>query len=441
MAVHPSEGDKQNNNHTLMKNNTKLTNASIESAGLPKDPAQAIAEYIWNGFDAGASHIAIDYDSNELGYLHKIEIADNGEGIPHENLPLAFGNFLDSTKRHAVKRSSYTRGKKGKGRFSFSLFATHASWHTTYQHEDHAYSYKIAINRDQKEHYEVSSPMLSSRKSSGTTTLLQGVFNLQEDYLKSQEFHLFLAQEFGWFLFLNQHQGFEIRINGILLDYSSLIAEKDTISLNLNSPDVQSAAHFNVQYVRWNASIGDRYYYYFLDSNHKEVSKQLSSFNNNAIDFHHSVYIQSNFFDNAAEDLLFSADDNNLFSHKEQQLLYKRLHAELRDLLDRKQKKYVLEQAVQGKLMELEEKRLLPYYESTPQDQQRKSLLIALIKEIYTADPRAFGGMKSELTKTFLGLFDLLLQTARKQDLLPILAQSVKLSDKEYARIKELIYK
>lgn len=422
-----------------MKNNTKLTNASIESAGLPKDPAQAIAEYIWNGFDAGASQIAIDYDSNELGYLHKIEIADNGEGIPHESLALAFGNFLDSTKRHAIKRSSYTRGKKGKGRFSFSLFASHASWHTTYLREDAFYSYKIGINQDQKENYDVDDPKPTSSTSTGTIAVLQGIFNLQEDYLKSEAFSLFLAQEFGWFLLLNRDRNFEIRINGKILDYSMLIAESDEISLQLYTPDEQSSGQFNIQYIRWKESIGDRYYYYFTDSSKKEVSKQLSSFNNNAIDFHHSVYIQSNFFDNAAEDLLFSADDNNLFSHKEQQLLYRKLQAELRDLLDRKQKKYVLEQAVQGKLKELEDKRLLPFYEPTPVDQQRKNLLIALIMEIYTADPRAFGGMKNELTRTFLGLLDLLLQTDRKEALLPILAESVKLSEKEYARIKALI--
>lgn len=421
-----------------MRNNTKLTNASIESAGLPKDPAQAIAEYIWNGFDARASKIAIDYDSNELGYIHKLEIADNGEGMPHKELTLAFGNFLDSTKRHAVKRSSYTRGKKGKGRFSFSLFATHASWYTTYSEGGKNYTYKIEIDRGQKENYEVSAPEESKTAVPGTTAVLQGIFGLKDDYLHSPEFIHFLAQEFGWFLFLNRDRGFEIRINGELLDYSQLIAESDQTTVTLYTPDEQSTAQFNIQYIRWKESIGDRYYYYFLDSEKKEVSKLLTSFNNNAIDFHHSVYIQSNFFDNSEEEL-FLADDNTLFSHKEQQVLFKRLQAELRDLLDRKQKKYVLEQAVQGKIQELEDKLLLPYYSPAPADQQRKGVLIALIKEIYTADPKVFVGMKPELTRTFLGLFDLLLQTDRREDLLPVITQSVKLTDKEYARIKAII--
>lgn len=65
-----------------MKKSTKITNQSIESAGLPKDPKHAIAEYIWNGFDAKATRIDLFIESNKLGYISHIGIQDNGEGIP-----------------------------------------------------------------------------------------------------------------------------------------------------------------------------------------------------------------------------------------------------------------------------------------------------------------------------------------------------------------------
>lgn len=95
-----------------MKKNTKITNLSIESAGLPKDPKLVIAEYIWNGFDAKATEIDMAIDSNGLGYINSISISDNGEGIVFNTLPYSFGNFLDSVKKNSIKRSSYTRGKK-----------------------------------------------------------------------------------------------------------------------------------------------------------------------------------------------------------------------------------------------------------------------------------------------------------------------------------------
>lgn len=62
-----------------MKNSTKITNASIESAGLPKDAKQVIAEYVWNGFDAKATVVAIDITSNKLGYIEQISISDTIE--------------------------------------------------------------------------------------------------------------------------------------------------------------------------------------------------------------------------------------------------------------------------------------------------------------------------------------------------------------------------
>ena len=45
----------------MKKHTTKLTSKSIEGSGLPSDYKKAIAEYIWNGFDAGASTINIDF--------------------------------------------------------------------------------------------------------------------------------------------------------------------------------------------------------------------------------------------------------------------------------------------------------------------------------------------------------------------------------------------
>lgn len=74
-----------------MINKANLTNASIESAGLPKDYTQALAEYIWNDFDTKASRVNIQFTANELGYLERILIEDNGEGIPHETFDESFG--------------------------------------------------------------------------------------------------------------------------------------------------------------------------------------------------------------------------------------------------------------------------------------------------------------------------------------------------------------
>ena len=422
-----------------MKKNTQITNLSIESAGLPKDPKLVIAEYIWNGFDAKATEVDIAIDSNELGYINSISISDNGEGIVFDTLPYSFGNFLDSVKKNSIKRSSYTRGKKGKGRFSFSLFATRAIWNTIVKEEGVLKSYHIQIDRESKEQYDVSESTLVENQQTGTRVRLEGVFGLNSSHLESQEFIDFMAQEFGWFLYLNRDLGHTIRINGAPLRYDHLIQETDLLSWTLYSPEGDSSYTFQVNYIRWNQQIGDRYYYYLRNSEKREVAKVLSSFNNNAIDFHHSVYVTSNFFDTFEQEDISVSTDVNLFTGKEKQVVYRNLLAELRDFLDRKQKKYVRENAVAVKLAELEKKGFLPHYDQTEKDRKRKETLLALVQEIYIIDPRIFFGVKTDLIRTYLGFLDLLLQTAKSAEILPILEKAIPLSDKERSRIKQIL--
>lgn len=52
-----------------MKHKISANSKSVTNAGITSDYKQAIAEYIWNGFDAGASRVYIDYEANGLGAL------------------------------------------------------------------------------------------------------------------------------------------------------------------------------------------------------------------------------------------------------------------------------------------------------------------------------------------------------------------------------------
>lgn len=52
-----------------MKQRVAANNKSIDNAGITSDYKQAIAELIWNGFDAKATKINISFTANELGSL------------------------------------------------------------------------------------------------------------------------------------------------------------------------------------------------------------------------------------------------------------------------------------------------------------------------------------------------------------------------------------
>src|SRR5690606_26090938 len=136
----------------MEQHSTKITSKSIAQSGLPTDYKKAIAEYIWNGFDAKASQIDIRYSSNETGYMFNFSITDNGDGINIETIDETFGYFLDSQKKSTFDNDGFIKGKKGKGRFSFSLFANHAIWQTKYKTDDSKIlQYDIIINKSSQD--------------------------------------------------------------------------------------------------------------------------------------------------------------------------------------------------------------------------------------------------------------------------------------------------
>ena len=57
-----------------------VKNQSIESSGITNDYKEAICEYVWNGFDAKATVVNIDFeiDNAELDTIKNIRITDNG---------------------------------------------------------------------------------------------------------------------------------------------------------------------------------------------------------------------------------------------------------------------------------------------------------------------------------------------------------------------------
>lgn len=97
-----------------MRQRIAANNKSIDNAGITSDYKQAIAELIWNGFDAKATKINISFTANELGYIAGLTISDNGIGIDLESITNTFGAFLDSQKNALSSELQTLEVKKGK---------------------------------------------------------------------------------------------------------------------------------------------------------------------------------------------------------------------------------------------------------------------------------------------------------------------------------------
>ena len=98
-----------------------VKNQSIESSGITNDYRDAICEYVWNGLEAHATEICIDFSSNIACGISELSISDNGDGIVYEELGDTFGAFLAS-KKNLMSLKMKSKANKGKGRFSFIAF-------------------------------------------------------------------------------------------------------------------------------------------------------------------------------------------------------------------------------------------------------------------------------------------------------------------------------
>ena len=54
-----------------------VKNQSIDSSGITSDYKAAISEYIWNGFEANAKKVSIEYTLNEAFGVKELIIKDN----------------------------------------------------------------------------------------------------------------------------------------------------------------------------------------------------------------------------------------------------------------------------------------------------------------------------------------------------------------------------
>lgn len=411
----------------MPKYTAKVTTKSIEQSGLPNDYKKALAEYIWNGFDAGATEVHLNFEGNSLGYLTSFSITDNGTGIDLRGIDDTFGNFLDSNKRDPFNKENFQKGRKGKGRYSFSTFADRCIWETTYEGpDDKTLRYSVTINKGDLENFRTDNNEIVKNAKTGTVVNFHDFFNLSSNSLSNKDLADYLSSEFGWFLFLNKEKGCNIFINGVKLAYDEIIGDREESSLEIGEHV------FKVMFIRWNQKIGDKYYFYFRNQHQKEAAKKHTSFNNKAIDFHHSVYVESSFFDNFQETL----DDNpvlGFYGTNQSDPSYKNLVKDLRLLLSEKEKHFIRDVQADKLIEEFNSNGILPDLKL------RASNLESAVKEIYCADPRILHSLNYHQSKTLIGTINLLLATDQGPSLMELIEDIASLTDEERENLSQVL--
>lgn len=419
-----------------MASNVKITSKGIQKILKNYNPKLSVAEYIWNGFDAKANTITINYSANELGYLESFTIGDNGYGIDLKKLAAKFNPFYDSEKAIEIsspKHTSIMHGKNGVGRFTFFTFAHNAKWTTTYKEKDELVSGSIQINIDGLNTFQPTTFDKPIQNKTGTEVSFFNITISKEDLENS--IIPFLICEFCWFLELNKAKNYSILINGEPLDFTQNILDfQDDIEIFYEPSDTA----FKVKYIQWQTSLHKEFSkYYFLNGNEIEVYKDYTTLNKKGDEFFHSVYISSDFFN----DFDFNSNEeeiqSKLFGKAKSSPEYKFLIKEVNKFLREKRKPFLRIYA--SRLVEkYEQDGIMPIYENEWEEKYKRPQLEETIIGLYEAQPKLFAALNIDQKKTFVRLLDLLLDSNERENLFKIINEVVELEPEERADLANL---
>lgn len=396
---------------------TEITSRGIKKVLNKFTPERAIAEYIWNGFDANATDIHISITSSELNIIEKIIIQDNGTGIDFNTLDTKFKIFMESKKSKKSEDGHRIKGKNGSGRLTFFKLASDARWDTVYTSENKNYEYSIQISVSDLKKY-TQSEKAESKKQTGTQVTLDNITLNDDSEQFEKSLKKYLIAEFSWFLELNKNR--KIFINGEELEYDDYIGDKDEWTIIVNNHT------FIANYFRWNGKLNDEFSrFYYLNDEGELVHQETTKLNKKGDNFYHTVIIKNSFYN---EIQLDDIDDPNLFTTEEEKQIQKELENQLNEELKKKRKPFLHEKAKQW-VKKAEESGTFPKFGSNSWDNARKESLASLVTEFYEVEPQIFITLTKNQQKVLLALLNLIMDKNGQEDLFTILEEIVDLED------------
>lgn len=105
----------------------------VETLAHEGDPVRAVLELIWNGLDADAHHVSVDFERNEADGIVGVRVVDDGHGIAPEALESAFrwiGGSWKKLARRSQREGRPLHGKSGQGRLRAFALGSQVRWET-----------------------------------------------------------------------------------------------------------------------------------------------------------------------------------------------------------------------------------------------------------------------------------------------------------------------
>ncbi len=414
-----------------------VKNQSIESSGITNDYKEAICEYIWNGLEAHATEININFSHNIAYGIDNLSISDNGDGISYEELGDTFGAFLAS-KKNLMSLKMKSKANKGKGRFSFMAFACSAKWTTVYNDGKELKTYDIILENDKKEVIICTEPTTSIERNTGTKVFFSNIYSLTTENMAFDVLEPVLLKEFAWFLYLFKNRNISICVDGTPINYGKYI----NTELSEKVSKIIDNIRFEINLVVWQESIKEKFCCYYFDSTDIVRGRETTTFNRNTIDFNHSVFVKSEFFDEKDDiEKQLDALQISLFESEDDKKTFKKLKKFISSFIEKKIGTYMSQRAEKAIKEMMEERKTFPTFSDDAYGRMRKQDLVKITEEIYKIEPKIFYKLKPIQEKSLLGFLNLLLNSEERENVLSIIEQIVELSPEQRQDFSDMLKK
>lgn len=401
----------------MTKKNAFKGSAAIGNSGIKKhfgndEPWAPLFELAWNGFDSGASFVAVTVVENEIHGVERVVVQDNGDGIDFATLGDTFGNFNDSSK----KANLSLKGQHGRGRLAFHKLCRNACWFTRFKNVDAVIEVAEPTIKDFEAWLIDETDQKHEILKHGHGTLVEltqftGVLPTHDELLEK------FAVEFGWYLAVHKEK--RLYLNGRAVDVPR---HEDFVEAISADDEV-----FETQIIRWEQRpTSEKSYLYLLNSSGELVYKVLSSLNLKP-NFFTSVCVKSSWADTFSQEQdLFNPD-----AHTPASPVWKKFKAQLDRLGQSVYDEFLrlqAEEVVQG----YEDQGYFPSYAGLDEAEKawRHQHTRDLVRNIYIAEPRVFQTASKKQAKLIIRLLDRLAVSNENDALCDVLEGALDLDAK-----------
>lgn len=177
-------------------------------------PVQAVAELVWNGLDADAENIDIQFEVDELG-TQTLVVRDDGNGMLYADALASFtrlGGSWKDVQRSTPRKGRIVHGRNGKGRLKVFAIGQCAEWRVRYRRDSgDLIEYGITVLKDSIEKVQISSERVINSGHTGVEARISEL-NKEYDALKADA----MIEDFNemFVLYLNNYRDVSITFDG-----------------------------------------------------------------------------------------------------------------------------------------------------------------------------------------------------------------------------------